>query len=413
MSSGAAALQALAEHTGRQMDEGFGPLGALGRTMTYWWAPKLTDPSGAVMSSTYVSMLARSWRSPFGGIGATTQRIDAIPYQHLTTLGGGIKGTLKTKGAGLYNIRGQANYDVSAGEFTTMRMSASFRVQGVNDRTPLIEVQRLTFELTKDGTRKLSATGIKMQLYEYDLPKADAVLLLKASPAGIEGGITLYEFDMEAISFDKVGAVFGVGANVMYFGATAADAEMFGLPGTVGGSFLAGTIDPSGSTGTVLETAGFGDLLEALGSTGDSDGFTGAYGRVYGDFPVYSTGGCLIKINVGGEAAAWVFVSNSLNDVSFGGRVRGFVHGKYMCLLSARGDMTLQLSKKAGQSDFSMLGQFWLAGGFGFCDPEDWTTWDDRWWDDSWCYTCGANVEMDYNMTTEGEWHTDKDADCE
>jgi len=39
----------------------------------------------------------------------------------------------------------------------------------------------------------------------------------------------------------------------------------------------------------------------------------------------------------------------------------------------------------------------WVAGGIGFCEPNEWDAWENHWWDDNWCYTCGALVDVNYN----------------
>jgi hypothetical protein len=411
LSSGSAALQTLAEAGGYPLDASFGPLGGLGRTMTHWWVPKLTAPSGPSMPGEYVNLLARTWVMPAYPVAQTTQRLDAAADLGGALTGGGTQGSLKNDGAYLYDIRGQAGYDAASDDFTTMRMSASFEVSK-GDRQPLVEIQRITLELTRDGKRVLSAKNIQVHLYEYDLPRVDAILLIKSWPPGVEGGLTIYDFDIEVISFSQVGAVFGVGTDILYVGAMAANADIVGL-GNMGGGFLAGTLQPGGSSGTVLKAAGFGDLLDALGESGASGGYTGAYARVYGDFPVYSYS-CLLEVNVGGDVAVWVFASVTKPDIAYGGRVRGYVYGKVLCALSARGDLTMQVAKPAGSSKFTMLGDFWVAGGIGFCDPDSWSSWESRWWGDSWCWTCGADVRMEYQMKNDPNgWWTDSDGDCE
>ncbi|MFN2244627.1 MAG: hypothetical protein ACK2U2_20210, partial [Anaerolineae bacterium] len=41
-------------------------------------------------------------------------------------------------------------------------------------------------------------------------------------------------------------------------------------------------------------------------------------------------------------------------------------------------------------------GGLWVAVGVGWCSPESWHRWRDRWWGDSWCYTFGAYVNLSY-----------------
>jgi hypothetical protein len=69
-------------------------------------------------------------------------------------------------------------------------------------------------------------------------------------------------------------------------------------------------------------------------------------------------------------------------------------------------DKPLELYKpgKNDVSTYSFEGTLWVAGGIGFCEPNEWTSWDDRWWNDSWCYTCGAMVSVDYNVGQPNDW---------
>ncbi|MBN1246106.1 MAG: hypothetical protein JXC32_00520 [Anaerolineae bacterium] len=41
-------------------------------------------------------------------------------------------------------------------------------------------------------------------------------------------------------------------------------------------------------------------------------------------------------------------------------------------------------------------GDFWIATGVGWCSPSSWHTWPTRWWDDDWCYTFGAYVDLSH-----------------
>ncbi len=141
----------------------------------------------------------------------------------------------------------------------------------------------------------------------------------------------------------------------------------------------------------------------------------GAYVRVYGTFPIYDYG-CLFKVKAGGEIAAWYFARDT-GCSAYGGRFRAHVTGRLLCVVSGRGDLTIQIYRKllpGGCADSaSFKGQFWVAGGIGFCDPDTWTSWASRWWGDSWCWTAGAVVSADYNETTPGDWTWNYDADYE
>ena len=134
--------------------------------------------------------------------------------------------------------------------------------------------------------------------------------------------------------------------------------------------------------------------------------------RVYGDFPLYDYG-CLFRVKVGGDISVWYFAELGSSDKAYGGRMRGYIYGKLLCLVSGRGDLTLELSSPGESGDYKYIGTFWAAGGIGFCDPEDWKSWESRWWGDSWCWTCGALVHADYDHEKPGAWNWNYDGDCE
>jgi len=158
---------------------------------------------------------------------------------------------------------------------------------------------------------------------------------------------------------------------------------------------------------------GFADLLDDIGMTGESS-FAGAYMRVYGSAPLYNVG-CLFRVSVGGEVAAWYFAPIDGKPARYGGRLRGYIYGTALCIVSARGDVTLELIKPglAAPDTYTFRGQLWVAGGVGFCEPNEWDAWDNRWWDDNWCWTCGALVDVNYNDDKVNDWSWDYDAECE
>ncbi|NOZ71366.1 MAG: hypothetical protein GXP38_05540, partial [Chloroflexi bacterium] len=167
----------------------------------------------------------------------------------------------------------------------------------------------------------------------------------------------------------------------------------------------------------VLQNMGFSELLETLGMTGVPQHTTliGGYLRFYGDVPIYNYG-CLFNVHVGGKLALWYFADTNPEHSgadAWGGQLGGYVTGQLLCVVSARGDLTLTLYQRPDRDNISMTGQFWVAGGIGFCDPGSWDTWDNRWWDDSWCWTCGAMVEANYNVDVPGDWAWSYDADYE
>lgn len=273
-----------------------------------------------------------------------------------------------------------------------------------------IKAKRITFQITRDGDYAIVGKGVRANLAEYLNKTVDFALLLNISDRPrLEGGLIIYELNFEAVKFERIGGVFGMGDAFFYLGGLG-DAKYQG--NNVGGAFLFGTIY---ADSIVLREMGFADLLDRLGDTGGGDVLVGGYLRVYGDFSIYNVG-CLFRVNVGGEVAAWYFAALHGNDNAWGGRLRGYVFGKLLCVVSARGDLTLEIfhpGHPEGDDSFAFRGQFWVAGGIGFCEPDKWKSWETRWWKDKWCWTCGAIIWADYNYTKPDAWKWDYDGDCE
>ncbi len=428
LSAGTGALRALAETRGLTPTN---LSGSLVTTMTNQWAPKFG------MTQTYVSLLQKFW-SRYGSqtYTKTTEVIDAwadekgdsvIPS---TPSGGGTTGLLDTWGVKLKKMRGTLIWteDTSTGDshFEKLRISLWLDVKRSGDNEPLVHADRLTFYITRDSDYVLQGKGVKSKLYENKLEKADFIVGINTKKPSFEASLTLYKLKVESIMIEKGAATLGVGANLFYLGALVHDAHPeYDLGGSVklGGAFLFGVIDPKSQ---VLKNGSFSTILADIGATGataangglDSEGrLAGGYLRVYGEIPIYDIG-CFFRIKAGGEVAAWYFArfKGSGCDL-YGGRLRGHIHGKLLCVVSARGDLTLQIYRKSpaggGCGEPSMKGQFWAAGGIGFCDPEDWDTWEHRWWGDSWCWTAGAMVEANYNDKKPNGWWWNYDADYE
>jgi hypothetical protein len=114
------------------------------------------------------------------------------------------------------------------------------------------------------------------------------------------------------------------------------------------------------------------------------DRFDGIYiGGGFGG-PVWNYG-CLFRVSVGVDVAGW-YISDS-----YGGKLAGWVAGTGACIVSVRGTLTLiggEVNKK-----FKVTGNFWAAGGIGFCSPEEWDT-PQMVLDDDFCAACVGEVEV-------------------
>ena len=238
----------------------------------------------------------------------------------------------------------------------------------------------------------------------------------------------------EAVTFRNLGAVFGAGRlnyqPIAYLGLKGEGTFSGGF--TVGGALLFGLINPQSK---VLREIGFTALLDSIGSnTGGTAGppktpFAGIYAQVYGDFPVYNNG-CLLKVSAGVELRGWYFAPLNGGLPVWGGLLRGSVTGTAICLVHAKGELTLiiqgvrpaaksmggQVCGKSDENCTAFTGQLWVAIGLFFCEPETWRGWDKRWWNDSGCWQAGAFVQLAYiDQPPQGkeQWAAKFEADVE
>jgi hypothetical protein len=123
---------------------------------------------------------------------------------------------------------------------------------------------------------------------------------------------------------------------------------------------------------------------EVAGFLGGITEFDGAFVTVGASANIWDNG-CALRINGGMKVGGW-YISEH-----FGGKINGQVYGDAACLVSIKGSLTLM-----GMTDFDIYkvgGNFWLGGGIGWCDPEDWDFPDDV-LDDDWCAACVVTVGM-------------------
>jgi hypothetical protein len=180
----------------------------------------------------------------------------------------------------------------------------------------------------------------------------------------------------------------------------------------VGAGLLLGRINDSSLL--VLKEQGFDELVGKFPDVGN-DPMTGIYVRGLGEVPIISDG-CALSLDVGAEVEVWFFTGT---QSAYGGSLRGYAYGKALCVISARGDVTLTLSKKGTEmvgdvekDIWEFNGDGWVCGGAGWCSPSTWgKEWSGRWWDDGWCAQAGAAAEIGWR-TGEG-WSYSLDADYE
>lgn len=137
----------------------------------------------------------------------------------------------------------------------------------------------------------------------------------------------------------------------------------------------------------------------------------------YEGWYVYATGriklidgGCLLSApSAQMEVRLWTF-DDGAGGETYGGEITGTVYPVVLCILNGRANLTLEydradrgfalydLTCDADRCDV-YSGSFWVALGFGWCSPKSWDSWHDKgsnWWDDTWCYTFGAHVDLAY-----------------
>ena len=352
----------------------------------------------------------------------------------LMGLGGGAGEALKFKKSdyklAFHLVRGEVaftdNGDNPGGDFERFDLALRTKIAeagegpgGWKDGGEIfLETPHLSFSYNKSGAFTIDGNYVKAHMFTYDIEHVDFELMITTAPGNkdIQGGVTYYDgFELEAITLDTVAGVFGFGESVLYAGLMG-DGEIEEFGAAVGASLLFGRINSASKE--ILEDNGFEQLVEKISS--DNGGMTGVYARALGEIPIVQDG-CWLKLSVGGEVEVWYFTGDGQS--AYGGSLRGYAHGEALCVVSARGDVSLTMNKKQinGQDALKFEGEGWIAGGLtiwpGSCSPGSWgATWKGRWWNDSWCWQAGAAAEIIWKskayQPTNG-WSYSLDADYE
>jgi len=327
---------------------------------------------------------------------------------------------LKTANTTLATGMGQVIFEIAGGDFRLVNITFGTLVDvkvSPTDRKPLLHADWITLEINRDGEILIVGKNVSSSLTGDKDIHAD-ILLLVATKAGyerLEGGVIIARMEVDSVVFKNTGAVFGAGRvnyqPLAYLGVKGEGT--FSSSFTVGGALLFGLIDPQSR---VLREAGFASLLDKISlDNGKAKGppkgqtFGGVYLAVYGDFPLYQIG-CLVDVRAGAELRGWYFVPVRGGLPVWGGLLRGSITGTGICLIHAKGELTLviegvrpnakaaggQVCGKADENCTAFTGDFWLAIGLFFCEPETWRGWNNRWWDDGWCWQAGGLVRLTY-----------------
>ncbi len=295
--------------------------------------------------------------------------------------------------------------EIAFGSYVDVKNTASSSSCDTSGNS-LLTIDRVTVKITGDGEITIVGTHIKTVILEKNV-EFDVQLVIGTATSNqrIEGGIKLYALTIASVDFTNIGVVFGIGQynsqRIGYFGFMGTG-KFKGY--TVSASFLFGMLSPSSA---VLQ-AQYGSLMSKLSADrGAASVFSGVYISVGIEVPIYSDG-CMREVKANGELRGWYFKQlspPSSAPISWGGYISAGVYGEAACLVSARGQLSLELYESTGVLHFD--GQAWLAGGVGDCEPNTWNSWGGRWWGDSWCAQAGAMVQVNYADTT--GWDVDYD----
>jgi hypothetical protein len=341
---------------------------------------------------------------------------NAVLLETLLNLGGGVGQALEFEDSDYETefryLRGDVVFSSNNGgpgeDFEEFNLNFRFKIADEED--VFINTPSLLIRYDKSGDFTIAGVNVSVDMFEYEVERADFTLTISTAQGnvGVNGGVTYYDgVEFEVVELGVVAGVFGIGQEVLYVGLMG-DGQLKGdLGGQVGAGILIGRVNQSSAL--VLSNHGFADLVERVPL---ENAMTGIYLRGLGAVPIINDG-CALSLDVGAELEVWYFTGEP-EDV-YGGTLRGFAYGEALCVVSARGDVTLSIAKVVhdGQAATRFDGNAWVAGGIGFdCDPGTWgPTWDGRWWGDGWCWQAGAAADV-WWQSWDG-WHYTMDADYE
>jgi hypothetical protein len=318
----------------------------------------------------------------------------------------------------LKNGHGAASFQItSAGDFKMTELAfgsyMDIKRAGTGNTCgsdTLLHVDRVSLNLNSDGEIIILANNIRSDLLSNNVYFDVQLVIGTASGSRrIEGGIKVYNVTLASVEFQNIGVVFGIGEyNSTLIG-------YFGFNGTgkfknvaASTQFLVGTLP----TNSAVLIAQYPTLMSKLAADkGTSAIYSGLYISVAISVPIYNNG-CTLEVIATGEIRGWYFkqIAPSVGTESWGGYLSARVSAEVACLVSAAGQLSLEISSVASVMTFN--GQAWLAGGIGDCEPQTWTSWGGRWWGDSWCAQAGAMVNVKYVDQPE-DWTVSYDLDVE
>jgi hypothetical protein len=390
------------------------------------WASQLAMSNDA--RDGYKALAADVWPTYAGfadpNFRITTQVLneyDSQPGQSLpdsNEFGGGTMGAIEAQGVDFNKMRGHVEVDgIGLGmQLEAFQLATELIVQLNDEPQPIFYADMVSLMISRYGDYILEGVNIQSSLAGNQLA-LDLTGLYNPGTQAIEAGLglhkevnLLHELETWNISLLEATGAVGLGGDpdggtsLRYIGLNLEASWNF-VPfraGAFGGQVLAGTIDPNSP---ILQNH-FPDVLDHLhlvpAAPGENDATTllkGAYVRLYGDTTLNGKKVAkVMTVNGGVRLGGWYWSDQAGGDY-YGGLAGTFVHTNYLKVVSARGDITFTYERTP--SVVQLSADAWVAGGIGFCEPETWTSWSGRWWNDKWCWSAGAQTALVYDAVAD------------
>lgn len=386
------------------------------------WASQMN--MGNVARDGYKDLVADVW-STYNNFADPNFRIttqvlnayDSEPGQSLPDsddFGGGTLGAVQAQGVDFNKMRGHVEVDgIGLGmQLEAFQLATELIVQLNNEPHPIFYADMVSFMISRYGDYILEGVNMQSSLAGNQLA-LDLTGLYNPGNQAIEAGLGLHKeinllHNLETwnINLHEATGAVGLGGdlngiNALRYIGLNLEASWNFVPfkeGAFGGQVLAGTIDPNSP---VLQNH-FPDVLAYLhlvpAAPGENNATTllkGAYVRLYGDTTINGKKVAkVMTVNGGMRLGGWYWSDQAGGDY-YGGLAGAFVHTNYLKVVSARGDITFTYERTPVVEQLSA--EAWVAGGLGSCEPETWTSWSTRWWNDKWCWSAGAQTVLVYD----------------
>jgi plastocyanin len=398
------------------------------------WGVRLGIPTNA--RAVYIAQLATVVQNdPTFSYRETTAALDGLPLASLIDedyVGGSTEGLLAARGVNIRRLRGMVELEGEGLEtqFRRFQLSTQVEIQGreqaaeeiidppalpenpaIAPRPPLFYAERMTLSIERHGDFTLIGKNVQSSVFEDTLESFDATLVINATLPQFEGGLTLNGLKTGSVDISSASAVMGIGAEFNYMGlAFEADFNVGIDQVEVGGELLAGVVNPNS---TVLQN-NFAEVMARISNDLENEPYfeeleslAGFYMRAYGNnIPIIGSS-CALSLKGDAELAFWYWQFADTEQV--GGLLKPAVYGQVLCAVNVRGSISLEYHYIDEQDTF--LGEGYVAGGVGKCEPGNWGNWGERWWNDNLCYQAGAGLAVTY--ATDVGWDVIAEADAE